>query len=154
MKASSSDACCGVSSWSAIPAAAAASPTCSGVSPWTSSAPRSAAVNVTPGPPSSTRSRSSSGERTTTTFCEARATKSSTLVSAISLPRPITIRWSAVSAISLIRCDDTKTVRPSAASPLSRLRIQWMPSGSSPFTGSSSITVFRSPRSAVAIPSR
>ena len=33
MKASSSDACCGDSSWSAIPAAAAASPTCSGGQP-------------------------------------------------------------------------------------------------------------------------
>ena len=50
MKASSSDACCGDSSWSAIPAPAAASPTCSGVSPCTSSAPRSASANVTPGP--------------------------------------------------------------------------------------------------------
>src|SRR4029077_4455112 len=50
MNASSSEACCGVSSWSAIPAAAAASPTCSAVSPCTSSAPRSAESNETPGP--------------------------------------------------------------------------------------------------------
>ena len=41
MNASSSDACCGVSSWSAMPAAAAASPTCSAVRPCTSIAPRS-----------------------------------------------------------------------------------------------------------------
>ena len=45
-------------------------------------------------------------------------------------------------------------MRPSAASRLSRLRIQWMPSGSRPLTGSSSITVDGSPSSAVAIPSR
>ena len=49
---------------------------------------------------------------------DAPATKSATLASAIRRPRPITIRWSAVSAISLIRCDETKTVRPSAARPL------------------------------------
>ena len=76
------------------------------------------------------------------------------LMSAISRPRPTTIRWSAVNAISLIRCDETNTVRPSAASPRRRLRIQWIPSGSSPLTGSSSITVCGSPSSADAIPSR
>src|SRR6478735_9007059 len=154
MNASSSEACCGVNSWSAMPAPAAASPTCSAVSPCTSSAPRSASANETPGTASSVRSRSSSGERTNTTFCEARATKSSTLVSAISLPRPITIRWSAVSAISLMRWEETKTVRPSAASPFRRLRTQWMPSGSRPLTGSSSITVLGSPNSACAMPRR
>ena len=36
----------------------------------------------------------------------------------------------------------------------SRLRIQWIPSGSSPFTGSSIMTVVGSPSSAVAMPSR
>lgn len=35
-----------------------------------------------------------------------------------------------------------------------RLRIQWMPSGSSPFTGSSNIRISGSPSSAPAIPSR
>ena len=43
---------------------------------------------------------------------------------------------------------------PRRRGPLSRLRIQWMPSGSSPFTGSSRISVDGSPSSAVAIPSR
>ena len=52
-----------------------------------------------------------------------------------------TMRWSAVSAISLIRCDETNTVRPSAASPRRSVRTQWMPSGSRPLTGSSSMTV-------------
>ena len=64
-------------------------------------------------------------------------------VSAISRPRPMTIRCWAVSAISLIRCEETNTVRPSAASPWSSDRIHRMPSGSRPFTGSSRITVRR-----------
>ncbi len=79
---------------------------------------------------------------------------SCTDMSAISRPRPITIRCEAVSAISLMRCDDTKIVRPSAASALSRLRIHKMPSGSSPFTGSSRINVPGSPSNADAMPSR
>ena len=50
--------------------------------------------------------------------------KSLTDMSAISWPRPITIRWSAVSAISLMRWLETKTVRPSEASRFIRLRTQ------------------------------
>ncbi len=73
---------------------------------------------------------------------------------ASSLPRPITTRWSAVRAISLIRCEETKTVRPSVASRFIRLRIQRMPSGSSPLTGSSNITISGSPSSAEAMPRR
>ncbi len=61
---------------------------------------------------------------------------------------------SAVSAISLIRCDETKTVRPWPPGPLSRFLIQWMPSGSRPLTGSSRIKVAGSPSSAAAMPSR
>ncbi len=57
--------------------------------------------------------------------------KSAIEVSASSRPWPMTTRWSAVRAISLIRCEDTKTVRPAAARDFIRLRIQWMPSGSS-----------------------
>src|SRR6185503_18467383 len=57
--------------------------------------------------------------------------------SARTAPRPITTRWSAVSAISDIRWLETKTVRPSAASCRARVRTQRMPSGSSPLTGSS-----------------
>ena len=60
---------------------------------------------------------------------------------AMSLPRPSTTSWVAVCAISLIRCDETKTVRPSSASDLSSSRIQRTPSGSRPLTGSSSTTV-------------
>jgi len=54
--------------------------------------------------------------RTRTPPAEFWAMNSVTLVSASSLPRPITMRCSAVSAISLIRWLDTKTVRPFAAS--------------------------------------
>ena len=80
--------------------------------------------------------------------------ESSVPVSAISRPRPMTIRCWAVRAISLIRCEETKTVRPSAASPRSSDRIQRIPSVSRPFTGSSRITVRGSPSSAAAMPSR
>ena len=44
--------------------------------------------------------------------------KSAIEVSASSRPRPMTTRWSAVSAISLIRWLETKTVRPSRGQPL------------------------------------
>ncbi len=80
--------------------------------------------------------------------------KSAIEVSASSLPWPITIKWSAVSAISLIRCEETKMVRPSAASAFIRLRIQWMPSGSRPLTGSSNIRISGSPSRAEAMPRR
>ena len=75
-------------------------------------------------------------------------------VSASSLPRPMMIRWSAVSAISLIRWLETKMVRPCAASDLNSSRIQWTASGSRPLTGSSKISTGGSPSSAVAMPSR
>jgi hypothetical protein len=80
--------------------------------------------------------------------------KSATLVSAISRPRPMTIRCVAVWAISLIRCDETNTVLPCAARSCSSLRIQRMPSTSRPFTGSSRTTVAGSPSRAAAMPSR
>ncbi len=80
--------------------------------------------------------------------------KSATGRSAISWPRPMTIKWSAVCAISLIRWLETKTVRPSAASRRIRLRTHRMPSGSSPFTGSSNSSTCGSPSSAAAMPSR
>ena len=79
---------------------------------------------------------------------------SATDASAIRAPRPMTMRWSAVTAISLIRCEDTKTVLPSAASAFIRFRIHSTPSGSSPFTGSSRIRISGSPSSAAAMPRR
>src|SRR5580704_7446165 len=95
-----------------------------------------------------------SGERTSTYFSELRSMKSCVLVSASSLPRPITIRWSAVTAISFIRWLDTKTVRPSLASCFIRFLIHRMPSGSSPLTGSSRMRICGSPSSATAMPTR
>ena len=80
--------------------------------------------------------------------------KSLTDMSASSWPRPITIKCSAVSAISLIRCEETKTVRPSEASCFIRLRTHRMPSGSRPLTGSSKSSTCGSPSSAAAMPSR
>lgn len=66
----------------------------------------------------------------------------------------MTIKWSAVSAISLIRWDETKIVLPSDASPFMRFLIQRIPSGSRPLTGSSNMRISGSPSSAEAIPSR
>jgi hypothetical protein len=43
--------------------------------------------------------------------------------------RPMITKCSAISSISLIRCDETKTVRPSRARSWSRVRIQRMPLG-------------------------
>ena len=85
--------------------------------------------------------------------CALRSMNSSTEVSATSRPRPITMRWSAVSAISLIRWLETKIVRPSAASERSSWRTHLIPSGSKPFTGSSNNITPGSPSSAAAIPS-
>ena len=45
-------------------------------------------------------------------------------------------------------------MRPSAASSRMRVRTQWMPSGSRPFTGSSKMSTAGSPSSAEAMPSR
>ena len=56
--------------------------------------------------------------------------------------------------ISLIRCEDTKMVRPSAARDRKRVRIHKMPSGSSPLMGSSRIKMAGSPSIAEAIPRR
>src|SRR5580704_3644294 len=99
-------------------------------------------------------SRSASGVRTSTDRSELLWMNSLVLLSAISLPRPMTIRWSAVTAISLIRWLDTKIVRPSFASCRMRVRTHLMPSGSSPLTGSSSSITAGLPSIAAAMPSR
>ena len=69
-------------------------------------------------------------------------------------PLPMTIRWSAVCAISLSRCELISTVRPSRARARTKSRTQRMPSGSRPFTGSSRISTSGSPSSAQARPRR
>ena len=95
-----------------------------------------------------------SGVRTRTDRSELRWMNSCVEELAISLPRPMTIRWSAVTAISLIRWLETKTVRPSPASCCMKVRTQRMPSGSRPLTGSSSSSTCGSPSIAAAMPSR
>ena len=50
--------------------------------------------------------------RRATRFPDAAAIRSATLVSAMTLPRPTTTRWSAVSCSSLIRWLETSTARP------------------------------------------
>src|SRR5579859_7533026 len=155
MNASSSEARTGMSSDRTMPWAAASLP---------ASALSIPVISMTSGPvpartaaPASRRRAASSaawGLRTCTDCWELDRTNSSTLVSAISRPLPITSRCSAVRAISLIRWLETSTVRPSAASVRMRVRTQWMPSGSRPFTGSSKMSTAGSPSSAEAMPSR
>ena len=75
-------------------------------------------------PISAARRSVSRGERTRIEDRVAWAMKSVVAASAISRPRPMTIRWSAVSAISDSRCEDTNTVRPCAARFFMNVRIQ------------------------------
>ena len=136
------------------PAARAAVPTWSVLSPVTASSPAGPGETVTPGPRSAAARASGLAARTRTSGWPACAMKSAMLVSAMSRPRPMTIRCSAVTAISFIRCEDTKTVRPSAARLRSSDRTQRMPSVSRPLSGSSRMTVRGSPSRAVAMLSR
>src|SRR5262249_25946114 len=150
--ASSSEARCGVSSWSVIRWVAARSPTRAASSPVTESAP-SLVCTVAPSFVSNRASCSPCGERTRTRDPAADVILS-TLSSAMSLPRPITTRCCAVKAISLMRWLETNTVRPSSASRWNRLRIQTMPSGSRPVTGSSNRRICGSPSMTLAMPRR
>ena len=59
-----------------------------------------------------------------------------------------------MTAISFMRWLDTKMVRPSAASRFIRFLTQRIPSGSSPFTGSSSSNAGGLPSMAAAMPTR
>jgi len=112
-------------------------------------------VTLTSAPTSRSRSRPASGVRTPDHLAGGQFGEvAHGTGSAISLPRPITIRCSAVSGPSRSSGRRHDTVRPSAASARSSVRIQRMPSGSSPLTGSSSTRVAGSPSSAAATPSR
>jgi hypothetical protein len=165
MNAPSSEAS-GVSSCSTIDADAASSPirgasrpvTVSSPAPFSAplTAPLSAAPRATFPPAAAiiSASRSASGVRTRTDLSVLRAMTSSVLASVMSLPRPMTIRWSAVTAISFIRWLETRTVRPSAARLFIRFLIHRTPSGSSPLTGSSSSRISGLPSMATATPSR
>lgn len=114
MNASSRDAVFRVTSCTGTPCAATSSPIRS--APAATSRPPSAwSVTVMPAPASTSRSRRGSGVRTRTPESVCRSMNAVMLVSARSRPRPMTMRWSTVSAASLIRWLDTKTVRPCAA---------------------------------------
>src|ERR1700684_915927 len=155
MNASSSEALTGMSSNRTMPWAAASFPTSALCIPLISMTSWSVpAWTVAPASRQPAASSAAWGLRTCTECWELDRTNSSTLVSAISRPLPITSRWSAVRAISLIRWLEISTVRPSAACARMRVRTQWMPSGSRPFTGSSKMSTAGSPRSAEAMPSR
>ena len=154
MKISSRVSLWGVSSYSTSPAAAARVPICSAVAPVTATTSPSSPLTCTPSAASTSRRRGTSGVRTLMLGSPACAFSSSLDTSAMRRPRPMITKWSAMSAISAMRCDETNTVRPSRARPWSSARIHRMPSGSRPFIGSSSITVSGSPRSADAMPSR
>ena len=122
--------------------------------PLTASPPSPSGATVAPRLASSLARSPGRGDRTSTSPRALAAMNSAVGRSASSLPRPMMIKWSAVSAISLIRWLETKTVRPSAASDLKSCLIQWTPSGSRPLTGSSNISTGGSPSSARAMPSR
>src|SRR5262245_5861168 len=153
MKASSSDASCGVSSCNTSPSRAAISPIRAASRPVTVMA-SSPVCTLPPSAAMSAASFSASGDLTSTDFSELRSMNSSVVQSAMSRPRPMTMRCSAVTAISFMRWLETKTVRPCEARNFIRFRIQMMPSGSRPFTGSSRTSTCGSPSNAAAMPSR
>ena len=154
MKTSSSEARSGVSSCSVSAALAASSPTSAADTSVTMIAPSSPTVGRAPARDSVATKRWGVGVTMRTASVLFSAVNSSTVVSAISRPRPMTTRRSAVRAISLMRWLETRTVRPSAARSRSRWRTQRMPSGSSPLTGSSKRRTPGSPNSALAMPRR
>ena len=154
MNASSSEAWIVLSSCSLMACSNAMSPTASAVIPRTSMAPSSSVAVVAPSAVTPLISSSAIGVRTRTAAPEERAMNSDIEQSAIILPRPITIRWSAVDSISDIRWLETKTVRPSAARAFIRFLIHKMPSGSSPLTGSSNMSTLGSPSKVAAMPRR
>ena len=160
MNASSSEARDGASRCSGTPAANATSPIRSGGRPRTSSSalpPGVALPVMVARPPAAATARASASGRgvlARTPCWVLRAMNSAIGQSAMSLPLPITITWSAVFSISDIRWLETNTVRPSAASPFIRFLIHKMPSGSRPLTGSSNIKISGSPSSVAAMPSR
>jgi hypothetical protein len=78
------------------------------------------------------------GVRTLTRPVEACSMNAVTEMSAISLPRPMTMRCSAVRAISLIRWEETKTVRPS---PRATIRQIPQPTRTGPATPSPGRTI-------------
>ena len=103
MNASSSEARAGARWCSAMPLASARSPIRASGRPRTSRSPPPGWVTVPPAAVAARASASGCGVRTSTAWPVPRAMNSAMLQSAMSLPRPITIRWSAVLSISDIR---------------------------------------------------
>ncbi len=156
MYLSSSEACCTDSSCRDSPLARVSSPTASLVAPVMARVPPSPLVTVAPRARNSSASWPACGERARTASLAPSVPRSSSsmVVSVISRPRPMMMRRSAVSDISLIRWLDRKMVRPSAASDFSRFLTHRTPSGSRPLTSSSSMRTGGSPSRAAAIPRR
>ena len=123
-------------------------------SPEIVSEPGPVAVTVAPASSSTVSASVRAVVRSSTRPPDAAAISSAMPMSAMTLPRPTTTRWSAVSSSSLIRWLDTSTARPCRASATRKPRIQTMPSGSRPLNGSSSMITGGSPSIAAAMPSR
>ena len=143
-----------VSSCSTMPLAAASSPTWIASVAVVSSTEGSTGLACQPCCCSSWAKVEAWGEATRTRSEIVFSMTLSTGPVAITRPRPITISSSAVWLISLIRCEEMNTVRPSLASWRQVSRTQITPSGSRPLTGSSKIKTSGSPSSAAAIPRR
>src|SRR5690606_20268652 len=94
------------------------------------------------------------GLRTCTRSVVQARTRSGSAASASTLPRPSTMTWSAVCAISLMRWLESRIVRPSDAACRTNCRTHRTPSGSRPLTGSSRMSVCGSPSRAAAMPRR
>jgi hypothetical protein len=88
------------------------SPICGDAKPVTAKAPSVSRCTDAPRPRSNSASSFARGARTTTSERVWDSTKRSIGVSASNRPRAMITRWSAVSAISLIKWLDTRTVRP------------------------------------------
>src|SRR6478735_897899 len=125
-----------------------------GSRPVTSSNSRSGASMDAPRPARSWRRWSGWSVRTRTRDWPFPVMMSRMGASAMTRPRPMTTKWSAVCAISLIRWLERNTVRPCPARYRTRLRTHTTPSGSRPLTGSSRMSVCGSPSRAAAIPRR
>lgn len=137
-----------------MPSVAASAPISSARAPATVQRPSPVATASSPLRRSAARRLAGSVVRTRTRRSLCASMKSRIGVSARSLPRPRTTRWSAKVAVSFMRWLETRTVRPSRARLRISSRIQMMPSGSRPLDGSSSITTCGSPRRAAAMPRR
>ena len=149
MNACSSDAPCGLSSCSRTPSSYARSPTRSAAAPVTVSSFRSAASTVAPAAVRrAARVAARPGGAADPNRDRAAGDHVVDRASAISRPRPITTSWSAVSCHLAHQVAGHEDRAALGGQPRMSVRTQRMPSGSSPFTGSSNISTRGSPSSA------